>query len=138
MIKRHVLYCDHCLDSVVEAGSNARERKPATVSHEFTLDFPCCIILSIQRLNQNFRRFCHSAEKPFQRCASTAFLNPTTLCKRGDEQLSKTNQPQTLKMASSRRFSGLPLAAVSSDWAHNLLKYSRVVSRRLILLTSLY
>ena len=35
MIKRHVIYCDHCLDSVVEAGSNARERKPATVSHEF-------------------------------------------------------------------------------------------------------
>ena len=34
MIKRHVIYCDHCLDSVVEAGSNARERKPATVSHE--------------------------------------------------------------------------------------------------------
>ena len=37
MIKRHVIYCDHCLDSVVEAGSNARERKPATVSHEFYL-----------------------------------------------------------------------------------------------------
>ena len=35
MIKRHVIYCDHCLDSVVEAGSNAHERKPATVSHEF-------------------------------------------------------------------------------------------------------
>ena len=34
MIKRHVIYCDHCLDSAVEAGSNARERKPATVSHE--------------------------------------------------------------------------------------------------------
>ena len=37
MIKRHVIYCDHCLDSVVEAGSNARERKPATVSHEVHL-----------------------------------------------------------------------------------------------------
>ena len=34
MTKRHVIYCDHCPDSVVEAGSNARERKPATVSHE--------------------------------------------------------------------------------------------------------
>ena len=37
MTKRHVIYCDHCLDSVVEAGSNARERKPATVSHEIAL-----------------------------------------------------------------------------------------------------
>ena len=43
MIKRHVIYCDHCLDSVVEAGSNARERKPATVSHEFYFQYktPC-------------------------------------------------------------------------------------------------
>ena len=40
MIKRHVIYCDHCLDSVVEAGSNARERKPATVSHEVRAGFP--------------------------------------------------------------------------------------------------
>ena len=34
MIPRHVIYCDHYPDGVVEAGSNARERKPATVSHE--------------------------------------------------------------------------------------------------------
>ena len=34
MIPRHVIYCDHYPDGAVEAGSNARERKPATVSHE--------------------------------------------------------------------------------------------------------
>ena len=36
MISRHVIYCDHYPDGAGEAGSNARERKPATVSHEFT------------------------------------------------------------------------------------------------------
>ena len=35
MISRHVIYCDHYPDGAGEAGSNARERKPATVSHEF-------------------------------------------------------------------------------------------------------
>ena len=35
MNSRHVIYCDHYPDGAVEAGSNARERKPATVSHEF-------------------------------------------------------------------------------------------------------
>ena len=34
MISRHVIYCDHYPDGTGEAGSNARERKPATVSHE--------------------------------------------------------------------------------------------------------
>ena len=34
MISRHVIYCDHYPDGAGEAGSNARERKPATVSHE--------------------------------------------------------------------------------------------------------
>ena len=36
MISRHVIYCDHYPDGAGEAGSNARERKPATVSHEIT------------------------------------------------------------------------------------------------------
>ena len=39
MISRYVIYCDHYPDGAVEAGSNARERKPATVSHEFLLAF---------------------------------------------------------------------------------------------------
>ena len=34
MISRHLIYWDHYHDSAVETGSNARERKPATVSHE--------------------------------------------------------------------------------------------------------
>ena len=34
MISRHVIYCDHYPDGAGEAGSNARERNPATVSHE--------------------------------------------------------------------------------------------------------
>ena len=34
MIPRHVIYCDHYPDGEEEAGSNAHERKPATVSHE--------------------------------------------------------------------------------------------------------
>ena len=34
MISRYVIYCDHYPDGAGEAGSNARERKPATVSHE--------------------------------------------------------------------------------------------------------
>ena len=37
MISRHVIYCDHYPDGAGEAGSNARERKPATVSHEIAL-----------------------------------------------------------------------------------------------------
>ena len=37
MISRHVIYCDHYPDGAGEAGSNARERKPATVSHEFLM-----------------------------------------------------------------------------------------------------
>ena len=39
MISRHVIYCDHYPDGAVEAGSNARERKPATVSHEIICKF---------------------------------------------------------------------------------------------------
>ena len=39
MIPRHVIYCDHYPDGAVEAGSNRRERKPATVSHEFKAGF---------------------------------------------------------------------------------------------------
>ena len=38
MISRHVIYCEQCPDSAVETGSNARERKPATVSHEIALN----------------------------------------------------------------------------------------------------
>ena len=37
MISRHVIYCDQYPDGAVEAGSNARERKSATVSHEYLL-----------------------------------------------------------------------------------------------------
>ena len=38
MISRYVIYCDHYPDGTEEAGSNARERKPATVSHESDIE----------------------------------------------------------------------------------------------------
>ena len=58
MIPRHIIYCNQCPDSVVEAGSNARERKPPTVSHEFTIRWlllKCWLIFSPKVLSNTFK-----------------------------------------------------------------------------------
>ena len=49
MISRHVIYCDHYHDGAGEAGSNARKRKPATVSHEINIWLNTQVLLYMSR-----------------------------------------------------------------------------------------
>ena len=54
MVSCHVIYCDHYPDGAGEAGSNARERKPATVSHEFS---KMCTIVRCSSQNMKLSEF---------------------------------------------------------------------------------
>ena len=74
MIPHHVIYCDHCPDSVVEAGSNARERKPATVSHEI---MKTCPISEVYTKNRSIWDT-DSINMWVLACCFTNFLNITS------------------------------------------------------------
>ena len=77
VIPRHVIYCDHYPDGAVEAGSNARERKPATVSHEFAAGWLVC-------QKSCFIRFCQTVSIVF---------NISERLHRMSQKVYKVNQP---------------------------------------------
>ena len=77
MIWRHVIYCDHYPDGVGEAGSNARERKPATVSHEFAVShhLPRLTVTNQIVFDQRDSKSISNFERSMDRCLLSTGLS---------------------------------------------------------------
>ena len=90
MIPRHVIYCDHYPDGAVEAGSNARERKPATVSHDVAIS--ACSLQWFKRISSVVAKIERSSTASVIQCKSLFQLlgDLATVSNKGKLDLNKS------------------------------------------------